>query len=114
MDAKEQLLLSEGVCRRLGVVTYHKSVVPGQQQIGANSSGKEVYVPTVRVMLMKTVKLKPDESAVFNVKFVSGDDGVRVEDGVSDTGLGTDSDTHQADRTLPLLLLETDEPTQLG
>ena len=32
MDAKEQLLLSEGVCRQLGVVTYHR--VPFQDSKG--------------------------------------------------------------------------------
>lgn len=49
-------------------------------------------VPVVRVMLTKTVKLKLYESAIVNVKYVSGDDGVRVEDEGSDAGLGTDSD----------------------
>ena len=29
MDASEQLLLSEGACRQLGIVTYHDKVVPG-------------------------------------------------------------------------------------
>ena len=28
MDAVDQLLLSEGVCRQLGIVMYHTSVVP--------------------------------------------------------------------------------------
>ena len=32
MDAKEQLLLSEGVCRQLGIVTYHGAVSPGQEE----------------------------------------------------------------------------------
>ena len=113
MDAKEQLLLSEGVCRQLGVVTYHPSVVPGQQGTGANCTGSEVCVPTVRVMLMKTLKLKPDESAVVNAKLVSGDDGARgVEGDASGADLGTNGEAHHADKTLPLLLLETDEPTQ--
>ena len=98
MDPKEQLLQSEGVCRQLGVVTCHNSVVPGQQQIEAKGSGREVYVPTVRVMQMKTVKLKPDDSAV---KFVGGDDGVRVEGGACGTGSGTNGDVHQADSVHP-------------
>ena len=34
MDAKEQLLLSEGVCRQLGIVTYHREVVPGKGEAG--------------------------------------------------------------------------------
>ena len=32
MDAKEQLLLSEGVCRQLGIVHYHEQVVPGERK----------------------------------------------------------------------------------
>ena len=28
MDAKEQLLLSEGVCRQLEIIQYHPDVVP--------------------------------------------------------------------------------------
>ena len=28
MDAREQLLLSEGVCRQLGIVSYHQDVEP--------------------------------------------------------------------------------------
>ena len=28
MDAKEQLLLSEGVCHQLGMITYHPDVEP--------------------------------------------------------------------------------------
>ena len=34
MDTKEQLLLSEGVCRQLGIVTYHREVVPGKGEAG--------------------------------------------------------------------------------
>ena len=29
IDAKEQLLISKGVCRQLGIVNYHKEVLPG-------------------------------------------------------------------------------------
>ena len=29
MDAPEQLLLSEGICRQLGILTYHPDVQPG-------------------------------------------------------------------------------------
>ena len=47
MDAKEQLLLSEGVCRQLGIVTYHREVVPGKGEAGGDGAGGEVYVPTV-------------------------------------------------------------------
>ena len=71
MDAKEQLLLSEGVCRQLGIVHYHEQVVPGDKQRA------QVYVPTVRVRLVQTVKLRPDESVVAKVRLVG--DGVGGE-----------------------------------
>ena len=53
-------------------------------------------------MLMKTLKLKPDESAVVSVKLVSGDDGARgVEGDASGADLGTNGEAHQVDKTLP-------------
>ena len=83
MDAKEQLLLSEGVCRQLGIVHYHEQVVPGDKQRA------QVYVPTVRVRLVQTVKLRPDESVVAKVRLVgNGDGGRRIweRDGDSERG----------------------------
>ena len=32
MDAYDQLLLSEGVCRQLGIISYHSDVYPGKQK----------------------------------------------------------------------------------
>ena len=60
MDASEPLLLSEGVCHQLGIVTYHPEVdasQPSAQEVGA-----PVSVPTVKVRLVQSVKLplKPD------------------------------------------------------
>ena len=84
MDAREQLLLSEGVCRQLGIVHYHEQVVPGDKQRA------QVYVPTVRVRLVQTVKLRPDESVVAKVRLVgNGDGGRRIweRDGDSERGL---------------------------
>ena len=46
MDTKEQLLLSEGVCRQVGIVTYQREVLPGQGEAGGDGAGGEVYVPT--------------------------------------------------------------------
>ena len=71
IDAKEQFLLSEGVCRQLDIVTYHSDVVPGQE------AGGEVYVPMVRVMLTQTVKLKPEESAVVDVRIMKDSVGIQ-------------------------------------
>ena len=83
MDAKEQLLLSEGVCRQLGIVTYHRDVEPGQKVAGderGNGVGGEVCIPTVRVTLVQTVRLKPGGNTVVRVRLVrdSGGLGVRL------------------------------------
>ena len=67
MDASESLLLSEGVCRQLGIVEYHPDVVASQPlppRVDAS-----VTVPDVRVRLLQSVKLlpKPDRSVVADV-----------------------------------------------
>ena len=67
MDAIDQLLLSEGVCRQLGIVTYHPSLVTGR---APKKKGTPV-VPSIRVSLMQTVKLLPNQSAVVPVKLWS-------------------------------------------
>ena len=64
MDAREQLLLSEGVCRQLNIVRYHEQVVPGDNQ------KPEVCIPMVRVRLVQTVKFRPDESVMAEVRLV--------------------------------------------
>ena len=61
MDAPEQLLLSEGVCRQLGIVTYHPSLGVG--------SGKETSpVQTVHIRLVDTVRIPPLQSAVVQLE----------------------------------------------
>ena len=72
-DAHEQLLLSEGVCRQLGILQYHTSVEPwrggkkrnqsttrtshtdAQDQSAEQTAG----VPTVRVRLAQSLRLLP-------------------------------------------------------
>ena len=51
MDTDEQLLLGEGVCRQLGIVTYHPDVIDAEE-----SERTEARVPTVSVSLLKPVK----------------------------------------------------------
>ena len=68
MDAKEQLLLCEGVCRQLGIISYHPQVTPGDT-CREDSAG---YVPTVRVQLVQTVKLRPQESVMAQVRLIGG------------------------------------------
>ena len=79
MDAKEQLLISEGVCRQLGIVQYHREVKPG------NSDSKDSSVPSVRVKLVQTVKLRPEESVFADVRLVG--EGLGGEQSVSEVML---------------------------
>ena len=64
MDASESLLLSEGVCRQLGIVEYHPDVIAFQSL--PPRVDESVTVPDVRVRLLQSVKLlpKPDRSDV--------------------------------------------------
>ena len=50
MDAHEQLLLSEGVCRQLGIVSYHPSVTARK-----STRKTTAIVPTVRVKLIQSL-----------------------------------------------------------
>ena len=87
MDANEQLLLSEGVCRQLGIVQYHEQVSPGGNQ-------KPVCVPMVQVHLVQTVKLRPNESLMAGVKLVG-------------EGVGCEGHDSTAERSM--MLLESNE-----
>ena len=66
MDASEQLLLSEGVCRQLGIVTYHPEVDTRPQEVSDT-----VSVPAVKVQLLQSVKLppRPDQSIIAEVSW---------------------------------------------
>ena len=61
MNASEQLLLSEGVCRQLGIITYHPEVDIRPQEVSTT-----VSVPAVKVWLLQSVKLllRPDQSII--------------------------------------------------
>ena len=71
MDASEPLLLSEGVCRQLGIVTYHPDVDASQPQAQEVAT---VRVPAVKVQLVQSVKLppRPDQSIIANVSWERG------------------------------------------
>ena len=66
MDAVDQLLLSEGVCQQLGIITYH----PAIQSLKANKGAKleDAIVPSIRVRLVWSVKLLPGTSAIVPAK----------------------------------------------
>ena len=79
MDAYDQLLLSEGVCRQLGIISYHPDVclskkkIDIKKQFEKTSSSKndnicDVIVPTVRVQLVQTVKLLPQQGTRIQVQ----------------------------------------------
>ena len=66
MDAYDDLLLSEGVCSQLGIVTYHSKV-------GRTQSSTTVDTPTssacsVRISLVESLRLAPCSSTLASVK----------------------------------------------
>ena len=68
MDAHDQLLLTEGVCNQLGIVSYHAKV-----EIWRNRQKKsEVKVPSVRVKLIGSVRSLPFQSALVIVQIGNG------------------------------------------
>ncbi len=101
-DALEQLLLSEGVCRQLGIVQYHPDVEPwrggrtrtqtqprtagsidpktfpnlAQRTTSTEDRGqsaeKMVEVPTVRVSLVQSLRLLPHQGASVSVRLDPG------------------------------------------
>ena len=71
MDAYDQLLLSEGVCRQLGIVSYHSSVDSGKsakKSTKGKSSEEVAVVPTIRVNLVKSLRLPANQGAVVSVE----------------------------------------------
>ena len=81
MDAKEPLLLSEGVCRQLEIIQYHPDVVPHtrmQASERADSGTKQIIcsVPTVSVKLAQSVHVPPSQSMLTSV-YLSGDDSLK-------------------------------------
>ena len=70
MDAPDQLLLSEDVCRQLGIVNYHRDVCShgGVHKTGhTNKEEEEVKVATC-VNTLRTVHLLPHQSIAVQVK----------------------------------------------
>ena len=73
MDSREQLLLSEGVCRQLGIISYHPDVTsrrnrsPSQKRSPAKPD-QEAVVPTIRVQLVQSVRLPPRQSTFVQVR----------------------------------------------
>ena len=74
MDAKEQLLLSEGVCRQLGVITYHPDVNPCAKSSGGGQTSLKdaACIPTVRVKLVQSTYLPSNQSVVVEARLTNG------------------------------------------
>jgi len=75
MDSPELLLLSEGVCRQLGMVTYHSQVVMRKGGRDSDCAGRRkelAQVPAVRVRLVESVRLLPSQSMMATVKLEKG------------------------------------------
>ena len=77
MDAHEQLLLFEGVCQQLGIISYHSEVqaFPPKKEIENSppltaNSANPCQVPSVRVQLVQSVKLPPNHSVVVEARLV--------------------------------------------
>ena len=92
MDAKEQLLLSEGVCRQLSIIQYHPDVQPwrsrekkpaasavgdGNAAEALDKEGEEekVMVPTITVKLISSLRLPSGQCAVVPVRVEGGQEG---------------------------------------
>ena len=71
MDAKDQLLLSEGVCHQLGIISYHPSVEVwrGRKKPSSQPSSRaQAKVPSVRVQLVHAVRILPKQARLVQVK----------------------------------------------
>ena len=80
MDADNQLLLSEGVCRQLGIVTYHPSVQEHKKSEVTtlpqeDKGSQEAKVPTVRVKLLNSARLLPNHCTPVQVSVEGGSQG---------------------------------------
>ena len=74
MDSPDPLLLSEGMCRQLGIVTYNPKVeMKGErgQTTGEKGASHQSKVPLVRVHLVQSVRLRPLQSALVAVELES-------------------------------------------
>ena len=68
MDTKDQLLLSEGVCNQLRIITYYSAVSDNHQDVPDQPS-PSVTIPCVRVKLLQTTRIPPLQSTNVTVQF---------------------------------------------
>ena len=80
MDAAEQLLVSEGVCRQLGIVNNHPEVQSGYTSTQESAddtvtetSGdpvkvSECRIPTINVRLVRDIRIPSNSMAIAEVQ----------------------------------------------
>jgi len=79
MDALDQLLLSEGVCRQLGIVMYHPDVQVwcGGKNNGSPTESKDIVsVPMVRAKLVNSIRVLPQQCSLVSVELEGISDAV--------------------------------------
>ena len=70
MDAHDQLLLSEGVCRQLGIIVYHHpdvKVMNASPQHASSGRDRVTKVPSIRVRLLRSVRVPSEQSTLVSV-----------------------------------------------
>ena len=66
MDGSEQTLLGDCMCGQKGIVTYHGDLELCQEATG--TSDKAALVPIVRVQLLHSIRIPPQQSICTNSK----------------------------------------------
>ena len=80
MDGRDQLLLSEGVCRQLGLVMYHPDVQVwrgGKDKKPLTESKDVAIVPMVRAKLVNSVRVLPQQCSLVSVKLEGNFDAAK-------------------------------------
>ena len=79
MDAREQLLLSEGVCCQLGIVLYHPEVQiwHGSRNEGTHIESNTEIVPLVTAKLVNSVQVLPQQCSVVLVELEGSYDAAK-------------------------------------
>jgi len=72
MDVPEELLLSEGVCRQLGIINYHSEVKPFRTLKTGSAAETQNYerytVPMIRIITNEDVRLLPNQCVMTQVR----------------------------------------------
>ena len=70
IDARDPLLLSEGVCHQLGIISYHPSMCPPLPSCSetVRPPDQDTKVPTVHVQLVQSVRLPPLTATIATVR----------------------------------------------